>query len=131
MDKRRVSGNLAGNQSPAKSQSCCEPNIVNLQMSSHPTPPHQPGRATVDVTVRNRLGLHTHPVAMIAKCCGKFQSVIYFEKDGEEVSSNSVLGICMLAAHCGSVVTITAVGDDCSEAIRALVELFDSKFGED
>lgn len=77
------------------------------------------------------MGLYSRPAAMIAKCCGRFQSDICFEKDGEEIHSGSSLGLCMLAAHCGSVITITALGDDCTEAISALVALFDSKFGED
>jgi phosphocarrier protein len=46
------------------------------------------------------------------------------------VDGKSILGILLLAAGRGSVVTIRAAGDDENDAITAVQELIDRKFDE-
>jgi len=60
-----------------------------------------------------------------------FQSSIDIEKDGQRVNSKSIMGVMMLAASCGSTVSITAEGDDQQAAIDAITDLIDRRFDEE
>ena len=46
------------------------------------------------------------------------------------VNGKSIMGVMMLAAECGSSITIRAQGPDAEQAAEALVELVASGFGE-
>lgn len=83
-----------------------------------------------DFTVLNKLGIHARPAAQFVKVANRFQAEIYVEKDGDEVDGKSIMGLMMLAAGNGSVITVTADGSDAAEAIAALGELIDRQFGE-
>jgi len=82
-------------------------------------------------TIRNRLGLHARAAALLVKTANRFLSDITLEKDGLEVNGKSIMGILMLAASKGSRITLKVEGKDSVEAIRALGELIDNKFGEE
>lgn len=82
------------------------------------------------VTIENRYGLHARPAAEFVKLSSKFTSVITVEKDGLEVNGKSIMGVMMLAAECGSNLRIRAAGTDSEEAVEALVQLIQSRFGE-
>ena len=47
------------------------------------------------------------------------------------MDGKSIMGILLLAAACGSTITITADGADEHEAVAALTALVESGFGED
>lgn len=64
------------------------------------------------------------------KLATKFGAHITLGRDGLEVNGKSIMGVMMLAAECGSTVTIKAEGDDASAALEALAELIASRFGE-
>ncbi len=82
-------------------------------------------------TIRNRLGLHARAAALLVKTANRFVSDITLEKDGLEVNGKSIMGILMLAASKGSRITLKVLGKDSVEAIRALGELIENKFGEE
>jgi phosphocarrier protein HPr len=46
------------------------------------------------------------------------------------VNGKSIMGVMMLAAECGSSITIRAKGPDAEQAVAALTELVASGFGE-
>lgn len=83
-----------------------------------------------DVEVVNANGIHARPAAEIVKCAGKYRAHITLARDGMEVNGKSIMGVMMLAAECGAIVTITADGDDAAEAVDALTALIASRFGE-
>ena len=83
------------------------------------------------ITLRNPEGLHARPASLFVETAKKFRSEIRVEKDGREVDAKSILGILSLGAECGSVITIKVDGEDAEEALKALVELVESKFGEE
>ena len=83
------------------------------------------------VHVRNRAGLHARPAAELVKRAGGFRSELWIRKDDTEVNAKSIMGVMMLAAECGSELTIRGVGEDCETAVEALVALVDSGFGEE
>ena len=84
-----------------------------------------------DFTIINRLGIHARPAALFAKMASHFKSAIKIQKDGLEVSGKSIMGIMMLAAAKGNKITIFAEGVDEHEAVEALGELIEKRFGED
>jgi len=81
-------------------------------------------------TIRNKLGLHARPSAQITQTASRFQSNVYLAKEGRRVNAKSIMGVMMLAAGCGSVVTVETAGADEEQALAAMGELIDSGFGE-
>jgi phosphocarrier protein len=86
--------------------------------------------AEKSVRVPNRLGLHARPAAEFVKLSARFESNISVEKDGLAVNGKSIMGVMMLAAECGSLLRIKAVGPDAEDAVAVLSELVASGFGE-
>lgn len=78
----------------------------------------------------NPLGLHARPAAQLVRLASTFTSDIMFAKDGMEVNGKSIMGVMMLAAECGSSITIRASGADAEQAVQALLELVARGFGE-
>ena len=83
------------------------------------------------VEIVNRAGMHARPASEFVKLAGTFQSEVRVEKDGLEVNGKSIMGVLMLAAECGSTLTIRAEGADASEALVALTDLVRRGFEED
>jgi phosphocarrier protein len=82
------------------------------------------------VKIVNKNGLHARPAAEIVKTASKFASDIIIVRDELEVNGKSIMGVMMLAAECGSEVTLKATGPDESDAVEAIAKLISSKFGE-
>jgi phosphocarrier protein HPr len=83
------------------------------------------------VTVVNQLGMHARAAAKFVHLATKFQARVRVARDRREIAGKSIMGILLLAAARGSIITISADGADEGEAVRALVELVQSGFGED
>ena len=83
------------------------------------------------ITIINKLGLHARAAARFVQVASGFNSEINISIDGKKVSGKSIMGIMMLAASKGTDVEITTAGDDELEAITALEELINDRFGED
>ena len=81
-------------------------------------------------TIRNKLGLHARPSAQLTQTASRFQSEVFIAKDARRVNAKSIMGVMMLAAGTGSVVTVEASGSDEAQAVQAMGELIDSGFGE-
>jgi phosphocarrier protein len=78
----------------------------------------------------NQLGLHARPAAQIVKTASAFKSEIEIVKDGMAVNGKSIMGVMMLAAECGSLITLRAKGEDEAAAVEALAALVGRGFGE-
>jgi phosphocarrier protein HPr len=83
-----------------------------------------------DIEIKNKLGLHARAAAKLVHCAARFKSDIKVRKGDEEVDGKSILGILLLAAGRGSVITIKADGADERAALDAVENLIDSKFDE-
>jgi len=75
------------------------------------------------VVIKNKQGLHARPAALFVQIANKFDSDIVVAKGEEKVNGKSIMGIMMLAAENGSIVYITASGDDAYEAVEELERL--------
>ena len=84
-----------------------------------------------EATIVNAEGLHARPAARIVRLASTFNSEIEISKDGVGVNGKSIMGVMMLAAECGSEITIRATGPDAEQAVQALAELVANGFGED
>jgi phosphocarrier protein len=82
------------------------------------------------LVVKNKLGLHARPAAMLVKTAAKFKSDVHLAREGQVINGKSIMGVMMLAANLGSELTLSVNGADENEALAALVNLFESKFGE-
>lgn len=82
------------------------------------------------ITISNKLGLHARASAKLTKLAGSFRSEIFLSRNGRRVNAKSIMGVMMLAAGMGSSIDIEADGPDEAEAMAALRELIDGRFGE-
>ena len=87
--------------------------------------------AKQDFTIQNKLGIHARPAAQFVKMANRFTCDISVEKDGEEVDGKSIMGLMMLAAGHGSVIVVSAEGDDEAAALEAIGDLINRKFEEE
>jgi phosphocarrier protein HPr len=82
-------------------------------------------------TVVNQLGMHARAAAKFVHLATRFEARVRVARDGREMDGKSIMGILLLAAACGSTITITADGADEREAVEALIGLVESGFGEE
>ena len=84
-----------------------------------------------DLEIVNRLGLHARAAAKLVHLTGAYKSQIWLSRDGEEVDAKSILGVLLLAAAQGAVVTIKCDGEDEVEAMESISQLIRNGFDED
>lgn len=86
---------------------------------------------SAEVKIQNVRGLHARATASFVKVADTFRSDIFVtNKDGLRVSGKSIMGLLMLGAPLGAILTLEAAGSDAEKALKALTELVDEKFGE-
>ncbi len=83
-----------------------------------------------DINIINKLGLHARASAKLTQLAGQFPSEIFLSKGGRKVNAKSIMGVMMLAAGMGSVVTLETSGEKEQEAFDAIKSLINDRFGE-
>ena len=86
---------------------------------------------TRTVPVVNQLGMHARAAAKFVHLAARFQSHITVARDAREMDGKSIMGLLLLAAARGTLVTISADGADEQAAVDALAVLVEAGFGED
>lgn len=87
---------------------------------------------TIEVEIKNKAGLHARPSSLFVQVASNFDSEIKVKYEDEEINGKSIMGLMLLAAEQGAVLTLTANGDDEEDLLDALKELIeDKKFGEE
>ena len=86
---------------------------------------------SVELDIINKLGLHARAAAKLVKLSSSFESKIDIEKDGQRVNSKSIMGVMMLAASCGSRVSLHVDGPDEDQAMAAVSDLINRRFDEE
>lgn len=84
-----------------------------------------------NITVSNRLGLHARAAAKLVQTVQDYNSDIWLISQTREINAKSIMGVMMLAAGCGTELTIRADGKDEEKAVDAATELFNRKFDEE
>jgi len=85
----------------------------------------------IELTVSNAQGLHARPVMKFVDTAGKFSCSIRVRKDDLDVDGKSAMEMMLLAAGSGTRLKVAAAGPDAAEALQALRELVDGRFGEE
>ena len=85
--------------------------------------------AEIQLLIRNQLGLHARACALFVKTASRFKSEVMVSRDGLEVNGKSIMGVMMLAAEEGATILVKAQGPDEGDALAAIQELVDGKFG--
>lgn len=88
-------------------------------------------RASVKLEISNRLGLHARAATKLVQTARTFRSEIRIVKGDMAVNGKSIMGVLMLAAAKGSEIEVSAEGEDAQDAIAAIRQLIEGKFGED
>jgi phosphocarrier protein len=83
------------------------------------------------VQVVNQLGMHARAAAKFVHLAARYEARVRVAREAREMDGKSIMGILLLAAARGSTITISAEGTDERDAVRALVALVQSGFGED
>ena len=83
------------------------------------------------ITIPNEEGLHARPAAKFVKLANRFKSDIWVRKNDDETNGKSIMGLMMLAAEQGALITITAEGDDATVALTEIKDLVESGFIKD
>jgi phosphocarrier protein len=84
-----------------------------------------------DLTIVNKRGLHARAAAKFVQTAERFDADITVTRDATTVGGTSIMGLMMLAAAPGSVITVTADGADAKAALQALADLVAGYFGEE
>jgi len=88
-------------------------------------------KKTVNAAITNARGLHARASAKFVETAARFKSEVTVTKGETTVSGRSIMGLMMLAASKGSIIELTADGDDAEDALRALTSLIAARFHED
>lgn len=83
-----------------------------------------------DIEIINKLGLHARASTKLTQTASQFSSEIFLERNGRRVNAKSIMGVMMLAASKGSIVTLESNGPDEAAAMDALLALINNRFGE-
>ena len=83
------------------------------------------------LTLSNRLGLHARAASKLVQTASGFDCQAWLEYNGRRVNARSIMGVLLLAAPCGSELTLETGGPQGDEAAEAISELVESRFGED
>ncbi len=83
-----------------------------------------------ELDIINRLGLHARAAAKFVTCASGFESLVQVERQGRRVNGKSIMGVMMLAAACGTRISIEVEGSDAEQAANALEALVADRFGE-
>ncbi len=86
---------------------------------------------TREVRISNRRGLHARASAKLVNLVSNLDARIEVEKDGSKVCGTSIMGLMMLGAAMGDVITVHAHGEQAHASLDQIIALIEDRFGED
>lgn len=83
------------------------------------------------ITIINKLGLHARAAAKFVGVAGRYPCNIKIGKTPESmVDGKSIMAVMMLAAGKGTLIQLSAEGEQAAEALQALQDLINAYFDE-
>ena len=82
-------------------------------------------------TINNKLGLHARASAKLTKLAGSFPCDVFMSRGDRRINAKSIMGVMLLAAGQGTVVTVRVDGEDEAQAMEAVAALFERRFDEE
>ncbi len=83
-----------------------------------------------EALIINKLGLHARASAKLTQLASNFKCEVMMSRNNRRVNAKSIMGVMMLAASKGTTISIETNGEDEAEAMRALLDLINDRFGE-
>ena len=83
-----------------------------------------------EIKILNKLGMHARASAKFTQLASRYRSDVWLTRNDRKVNAKSIMGVMMLAANQGATLVIETTGEDEIEAMRALVQLIEDRFGE-
>lgn len=80
--------------------------------------------------ITNEKGLHARAAAAFVRTADSFDAQVCVEKDEQEVSGHSIMGLMMLGAAYDSEIKVVCSGKEAQKALNALEKLVNDKFNE-
>lgn len=84
-----------------------------------------------ELTLINKRGLHARAATRLVQCCQQYHASVIVSHRGRDADATNIMSLLMLAAPCGSVLTVTAEGEDAEAVLDALESLVEARFDED
>lgn len=78
----------------------------------------------------NEKGLHARASAKFVETVERFDASAKVRRDGMEVSGDSIMGLLMLGAGCGTTIDVETDGSEADALGDALRDLVAGRFGE-
>jgi phosphocarrier protein HPr len=78
----------------------------------------------------NVKGLHARASARLVEVVERFDARATVSKDGMDTGGDSIMGLLMLAASCGSTIEVETEGPQAEALMAAIAALVADKFGE-
>jgi phosphocarrier protein HPr len=94
------------------------------------TPEPRPGAVVRTLEICNKRGLHARASAKFVQTVERFDAEVRVTRGNETVGGTSIMGLMMLAAGPGTMITIEASGPEAAEAVEALAALVAGRFTE-
>ena len=82
------------------------------------------------IEIPNKLGLHARASAKLTQLASQYYCEVWLSRNDRKVNAKSIMGVMMLAASKGAVLDIETEGKDEVEAMGAIVNLIEKRFGE-
>lgn len=79
-----------------------------------------PASSEVQIALPAKIALHARPAGQFVKTASQFQAQVRISVDGKAVDAKSILAVLALGAQGGTVLTLSAEGDDAQAALTAL-----------
>ena len=79
-----------------------------------------PESSEVQVAMPSDVALHARPAGLFVKTAMQFRSQIQVAAAGKAADAKSILSVLALGAKGGTLLTLTATGEDAANALQAL-----------
>lgn len=90
----------------------------------------QAGATTRELMITNKRGLHARASAKFVQLVERFNANVSVTRNGETVGGTSIMGLMMLSAGPGTSIVVSATGAEAEQAVAAIADLVNGKFGE-
>ncbi|RSN44776.1 PTS sugar transporter subunit IIA [Amycolatopsis sp. WAC 04197] len=90
----------------------------------------QDGERSVELTLRNDVGLHARPAAVLVRSIAGLDAQVTVRLGDETADANSVLALMALGARQGDRIEVRAKGAQADEALTKVKDLVEQNFGE-
>lgn len=82
---------------------------------------------TKNITVKIKSGAEARPVALLVQVASQYESKIYVESGNKKFNAKSIMGMMTLGLNEGEQITVSADGEDETEALNDIEQYLSGK----